>query len=135
MAKKMSHLSSPSSVPERNMHVMNSFVMVDCLAFVSGRTSRTNRKASTSIPASKKKVPLIPKSETRRIGVSMATTKLPSQLAEVVMETDTPRTFSGNISLVTTHATGLYTSILTHIHHMLLSLTPNHKQSCRQTSK
>ena len=42
------------------------------------------------------------------MGVSMATTKLPVQLAAVVMETATPLTLRGNISLVTTHATGLH---------------------------
>lgn len=43
-----------------------------------------------------------------RTGVSMATMKFPVQLLAVVMETATPRTSRGNISLVTTQAIGLY---------------------------
>lgn len=49
----------------------------------------------------------MPRGEAIRMGVSMATTKFPTQFAAVVMETDTPLTFRGKISLVTTHATGL----------------------------
>ena len=65
------------------------------------------RKARARMTASMKKVPLMPSLEAMRIGVNMATKKLPSQLAEVVMETDRLRTFRGKISLVTTQAVGL----------------------------
>ena len=42
-----------------------------------------------------------------RIGVSIATRKFPVQFPAVVMDTAAPRTLRGNISLVTTQATGL----------------------------
>lgn len=42
-----------------------------------------------------------------RMGVNMATTKFPVQLAAVVMDTAMARTSMEKISLVTTHATGL----------------------------
>ena len=58
--------------------------------------------------ASRKKVPPMPSLEDMRIGVNMATIKLPNQLAEVVMDTASPRILRGNISLVTTHAVGLH---------------------------
>lgn len=43
-----------------------------------------------------------------RMGVSIATTKLPIQLPAVVMDTAVALALRGKISLVTTHATGLH---------------------------
>ena len=60
------------------------------LTLVSGRVKRTKRKANNKSPPRIKNVPDVCRKEPRRMGVAMATTKLPIQLAEVVKDTAIP---------------------------------------------